>query len=57
MKCTKTVTIRIDEEVYNKFRYICKEEYRSISSKVSRCIKQVVREFEEENGEIMLEKE
>lgn len=49
----KSVSIRIEEEMLQKIRYIAKYEGRSINSHVLAVIRQNIRDFEEEHREII----
>jgi len=47
-------TLRVDRELFRKFRYIAEHEGRSANKEIEQYIKRCVREFEEKNGEIDL---
>jgi len=47
-------TLRVDRELFGKFRYIAEHEGRSANKEIEQYIKRCVREFEEQNGEIDL---
>lgn len=49
--------IEVDPELHGKLRYIAKYEGRSSNGQIIYLIRQCIREFEEENGEIKLESE
>lgn len=50
---TKSVSIRIEEEMLNKIAYIADYEGRSINSHVLVLIRESIKEFENANGEIV----
>lgn len=52
MKDTKFLSVRIDRELYDKFRYVAEYEGRSMNGQVLLLIRSCVREFEEEYGAI-----
>lgn len=52
MKDTKFLSIRMDDKLHNKFRYVAGAEGRSMNSQVLLLIRKCVREFEEEYGVI-----
>ena len=45
-------TLRVNRELFAKFRYIAKYSGRSANREVEQYMKQRVRKFEEEHGEI-----
>ena len=47
-------TLRVDRDLFGKFRYIAEYEGRSANKEIEQYIKRCVRAFEEENGEIKL---
>ena len=49
---TKSVSIRIEEEMLNKISYIAEYEGRSINSQVLVLIRQHIKDFESVNGAI-----
>jgi len=49
---TKSVSIRIEEEMLKKLGYVADYEGRSINSHVLVLIRQSIKQFEEENGRI-----
>ncbi len=49
---TKSVSIRIEEEMLQKIGYIADYEGRSVNSQVLVLIRQSIREFEEQHGKI-----
>lgn len=52
MKDIKFLSVRMDQELYGKFRYVAEYEGRSMNSQVLLLIRKCVREFEEEYGAI-----
>lgn len=50
----KHISIRIDEEVLDKFHYVAKYEDRSASGQIMYLINNCIRDFEKEHGEIEL---
>ena len=56
LKNSKHISIRIDEEVLQKFHYVSKYEDRSASGQIMYLINNCIREFEEEHGKINLPK-
>lgn len=57
MKKNKHISIRIDEEVLQKFHYVSKYEDRSASGQIMFLINNCIRDFEEKHGEIELQDE
>lgn len=54
----KHISIRIDEDVLQKFHYVAKYEDRSASGHIMYLINNSIREFETKHGKIdLLEKE
>ena len=49
----KSVSIRIEEEMLSKLRYISKYEGRSINSHVHEIIRRRIKDFEREHNEIL----
>ena len=47
-------TLRIDRELFGKFRHIAEYEGRSANKEIERYIRRCVKDFEEENGKIDL---
>ena len=47
-------TLRVDRELFGKFRYIAGYKGRSANKEIEQYIKRCVREFEEKNGKIDL---
>ncbi len=54
MKKNKHISIRIDEDVLQKFHYESKYEDRSASGQIMYLINKCIREFEEKHGKIEL---
>ena len=52
MKGRKHLSIRMDEELHNKFQMVAAYEGRSMSSQVIQLILKCVRDFEKEHGPI-----
>ena len=52
LKKNKHISIRIDEEVLQKFHYVSKYEDRSASGQIMYLINNCIREFEEKYGAI-----
>ena len=52
MKSTIYYTLRINELLHNKLKYIAKEEMRSFNSELEFIIKQYIKEYEKKHGEI-----
>ena len=52
MKGRKHLSIRMDEEMHDKFQYIAAYEGRSVSGQILYLIQRCVREFEKEHGPI-----
>lgn len=50
----KHISIRIDEDVLQKFHYVSKYEDRSASGQIMFLINNCIREFEEKHGKIEL---
>lgn len=50
----KHISIRIDENVLQKFHYVAKYEDRSASGQIMYLINKCIREFEEKHGAINL---
>ena len=48
----KSVSIRIEEEMLNKIAYVAEYEGRSVNSHVLVLIRENIKAFEDENGEI-----
>lgn len=45
-------TLRVDRQLFKKFRYIAESEGRSANKEIEQYLKKRVREFEKENGKI-----
>lgn len=56
-KKTKHISIRIDEDILQKFHYVSKYEDRSASRQIMYLINNCIRDFEEKHGIIELPKE
>lgn len=54
LKKNKHISIRIDEDVLQKFHYVSKYEDRSASGQIMYLINNCIREFEEKHGAIEL---
>lgn len=54
MNKNKHISIRIDENVLQKFHYVSKYEDRSASGQIMYLINTCIREFEEKHGAIEL---
>ena len=52
MKPTIYYTLRINEVLHSKLKYIAKEEMRSFNSELEFIIKQYIKEYEKKHGEI-----
>jgi len=50
-------TLRIDRELFAKFRYVADFQGRSANREIEQFIKQTVKEYEEEHGEIVVPEE
>lgn len=50
-------TLRIDKDLFSKFKYIAESEGRSANRSLEQYIKKRVAKYEEENGIIEIEKE
>lgn len=51
-----STTLRIDNELYKKIKFIADRELRSINAQLEYCVLQCVRDFEEKYGQINLDK-
>ncbi|MGI5849602.1 MAG: hypothetical protein ACOX8Q_06025 [Christensenellales bacterium] len=56
MKKNKHFSIRIDEDILQKFHYVAKYEDRSPSGQIMYLINNCIRDFEEKHGAIELPK-
>lgn len=56
-KANKHLGIEVEPELHRKLRYIAKYEGRSANGQIIYLIRQCIREFEKENGEITEETE
>lgn len=54
-KNNKHLGIEVDPELHGKLKYIAKYEGRSANGQIIYLIRQCIRDFEKENGEIELE--
>jgi len=56
MKSTniKHLSLRIDAKMLEKFRYVCEYDGRSANSKLLVYIRNAIKEFETEHGEIKI---
>lgn len=54
LKKNKHISIRIDEDVLQKFHYVSKYEDRSASGQIMYLINNCIRDFEEKHGVIEL---
>ena len=52
LKKSKHISIRIDEEILQKFHYIAKYEDRSASGQIMYLINSCIRNFEEKHGAV-----
>jgi len=43
-------TLRVNRELFKKFRYVAESEGRSANRELEQCMKRVVREFEAKHG-------
>lgn len=55
-KRNKHISIRIDDEVLQKFHFVAKYEDRSASGQIMYLINNCIREFEEKYGRVDLDK-
>lgn len=55
MQRTTGLTIRMDQELHDKFQYVSEYKGRSMSKQVLQLIFACVRDFEKENGPITRE--
>ena len=56
-KGNKHFTIRVDEELLRKFRYVAKKDRRSMNNELLCLIRDNIEEFEAEHGEIPVKDE
>ena len=54
-KSNKHLGIEVDPELHGKLHYIARYEGRSANGQILYLIRQCIREFEQENGMILLE--
>mgnify|MGYP003366593357 FL=1 len=52
MKQTIYYTLRINETLHDKLKYIAKEEMRSFNSELEYIMKQYIKDYEKKHGEI-----
>lgn len=52
MKNEKHFGLRIEEEMLQKFRYVCEYKGRSANKQIIQMIKHLIDEYENEHGEI-----
>ena len=48
-------TLRVERELFKKFRYVAEYEGRSANKEIEQFIKRHVAKFEEKHGEIVIE--
>ena len=53
----KNITVRIDEKMLSRLKYIAKYEKRSVNRQIEMIIKRCVHDFEDKNGSIDIEKQ
>ena len=56
MKNKKHLSLRIDPELLEKFHYVCEYNARSANGQLNIYIKKLVENFEQEHGEININK-
>lgn len=54
LKKNKHISIRIDEDILQKFHYVAKYEDRSASGQIMYLINKCIRDYEEKHGKIEL---
>lgn len=52
----KTYPLRLDNELMNKLRALAEKEDRPLSKQIERIIRTYIKEYEEQNGPIEVEK-
>lgn len=57
MKKTNHLSIRMDKELHDKFKYVAAYEGRSMSGQILHLLQECVRKFEKEHGAITFEDE
>ena len=57
MKKCKTMTFRMDANILKKLHYVARYDGRSTNSYVMHTIRQLIKNFEKEHGEIELEED
>lgn len=55
IKECKHLSVRLDDKTLKKFRFVCEYEARSANSQLLYFIRNSIREFEKEHGEIVIE--
>ena len=50
-------TLRVDRQLFGKFRYIAESEGRSANKEIEQYIKRAVARYEKEYGEIVIDNE
>jgi len=50
-------TLRVDRQIFKKFRYIAEYEGRSANKEIEQYLKRRVAEFEKEHGKIEVDRE
>ena len=53
---TKSVSIRIEEEMLSKLGFVAEYEGRSANSQLNIMVRNLIKDFEKEHGKIELEK-
>ena len=56
-KDNKHLGIEVEPELHGKLKFIAKYEDRSVNGQIIYLVRQCIRDFEEKNGKIELEKE
>ena len=56
-KDNKHLGIEVEPELHGKLKFIAKYEDRSVNGQIIYLVRQCIRDFEERNGKIELEKE
>lgn len=54
MKNTISYTLRIDEEIHEKMKVVSKEQMRSLNSQLEYVMKEFIKKYEKEHGEIVV---
>ena len=55
MNKLKHLSLRIDNEMLQKFKFVCEYEGRSANSQLLIFIRDAIKNFEKENGEIKID--